>query len=418
MNAVKISVIIATYNTVKYIEECLESIISQTLLPQIEIIIIDDGSTDNTQEVLKKYTDVYDNIFVYYQENSGAGLARNRGIKLAKGKYVVFMDPDDRYPVNDCLEMMYRTITKEDVLICGGNIIGNNNGNTKRIYSAGDGTEKKIRNGIVKSADYFYLYGHTRYMLQSKFLKESNIGFAPYKRFEDQVLTIAALGKAGKFYELDYPVYEYRINYKSDQYEKNIYMDMLRGFRDTLKLICVYQMKKMYEKNCQSFIEGYLPQIRTFIDKDQDFLRVVDEINQVIMASGWSCTGDLITTSRILQYTERCRNMKRRFENICRENEKIILYGAGKNTKKLLQFYHSILPNVIGIAVTKQDVRTEMEGIEIHPIEHYMPVKDEVMIVVTPAIKNKEAIFAVLDSFEFPSYEWVDTDLLCQEIDS
>lgn len=416
MNDVKVSVIIATYNTAVYIEECLDSILSQTLR-EIEVIIMDDGSTDNTQEILKKYTDLYRNVFVYYQKNMGAGLARNRGIGLAKGKYIVFMDPDDKYPVKDCLEMMYQTIKANDVIICGGNIIGNNNGNAKRVYSAGDGTEKKIRNGIVKSTDYFYLYGHTRYMLQSKFLREANICFAPYKRFEDQVLTIDALGKAGKFYELDYPVYEYRVNYKSDQYDKAIYLDMFKGFRDTLQRICLYNMKAMYEKNCQSFIEGYMPQICAYAGRDKEFHRVVEEINHIIMASGWSCNNELITEERILRYKQCCQDMKNKFENICKESKKLILYGAGRNTKKLLQFYKSVLPDIIGIAVTNTDVRNEMEGIEIHPIEYYIPVRDETTVVVTPAIRNRNTIFSVLDKYGFKQYEWIDINLICQKLD-
>lgn len=412
MNGVKVSVIIATYNTARYIGECLESIVSQTL-QQIEVIIIDDGSTDNTQEILKKYVDLYSNVYVYYQENMGAGLARNKGIEMAKGEYIVFMDPDDKYPVNNCLEIMYHTINENDVVICGGNIIGNDNGNITKVYSAGDGTERKIKNSIIRSEDYFYLYGHTRYMFQSEFVKKSKIKFAPYKRFEDQVLTIDAIGKEGKFYELDYPVYEYRINYKSDQYDKSIYLDMFKGFRDTLRLICSYGMKLMYEKNCQNYINDYMQQICQYLYCDKSFSQVIEEINDIMMMSGWSCKSDLITEDRVLQYIQNCQKMKNKFEGICKENKKIIIYGAGKNTKKLLRHYKFDLPSIVGIAVTKGDTIDKLEEIEVHTINYYVPVKDQVTVLVTPSSKVKDSIFSVLDKLGFKQYEWIDVNLIC-----
>lgn len=412
MNGVKVSVIIATYNTASYIGECLESIVSQTL-QQIEVIIIDDGSTDNTQEILKKYVDLYSNVYVYYQENMGAGLARNKGIEVAKGEYIVFMDPDDKYPVNNCLEIMYHIIKKNGVAICGGNIIGNDSGNITKVYSAGDGTKQKIKNGIIKSEDYFYLYGHTRFMFQSEFVKKSRIRFAPYKRYEDQVLTIDAIGKEGKFYELDYPVYEYRINYKSDQYDKNIYLDMFKGFRDTLRLICAYGMKLMYEKNCQNYINDYMQQICQYAYSDKSFSQVIEEINDIMMTSGWSCKSDLITGDRALQYIQNCQKMKNKFEDICKEDKKIIIYGAGKNTKKLLRHYKYDLPSIVGIAVTKDDTIDKLEEIEVHSINYYVPVKDQVTVLITPSSKAKDSIFSVLDKLGFKQYEWIDINMIC-----
>lgn len=411
MNGVKVSVLIATYNTAKYITECLDSIVSQTL-KQIETIIIDDGSTDNTQEILKKYVDTYSNIFVYYQENVGAGLARNKGIELANGEYMVFMDPDDKYPTNDCLEILYNTAKSKDVLICGGNIIGNDNGKITKVYSAGDGTEKNVKNDIIESKDFYYLYGHTRYIFQSKFMKKSKIKFAPYRRYEDQVLTIDAIGKAGKFFELDYPVYEYRINYKSDQYDKNIYLDMFKGFRDTLRLIGSYGMQLMYEKNCQNYINSYMPQVCKYKYNDKSFSQVIDEINKLIITSGWSCKSDLITDERIVEYINRGRYMKSKFDEICNSHRKVLIYGAGNNTKKLLNYYGDKLRNVIGIAVTQKDNVDKLGDIEIHSINEYVSIKDEVFVLITPSFNVKDSIITILDEFGFNQYEWIDINSL------
>ena len=99
MNNITVSVIIPVYNTEKYLEECLKSVINQTL-KVIEIICIDDGSTDNSPDILKEYSEKDGRIRIYSQTNKGQGAARNRGIDLAKGEYVYFIDSDDFMEIN------------------------------------------------------------------------------------------------------------------------------------------------------------------------------------------------------------------------------------------------------------------------------------------------------------------------------
>lgn len=96
---VKVSVIIPVYNTEDYLNECLDSIVNQSL-KDIEIICINDGSTDNSLKILNKYANIDDRFNVFSQENKGQGSARNFGLKHAKGKYIYFMDSDDILELN------------------------------------------------------------------------------------------------------------------------------------------------------------------------------------------------------------------------------------------------------------------------------------------------------------------------------
>ncbi|NQG97479.1 glycosyltransferase family 2 protein [Streptococcus suis] len=89
-----VSVIVIGYNTEQFIEECLKSIMNQTF-PDIEIICVDDGSTDNTLSLMQQMASIDSRIVVVHQENSGPFAARNKGMELAKGKYIVFVDSDD-----------------------------------------------------------------------------------------------------------------------------------------------------------------------------------------------------------------------------------------------------------------------------------------------------------------------------------
>lgn len=89
-----VSIIIPVYNTAAYICECLDSVLSQTY-PNIEVICINDGSTDDSLNLLLQKEKDHHNLFVYSQENKGQSAARNWGIRLAKGKYLYFLDSDD-----------------------------------------------------------------------------------------------------------------------------------------------------------------------------------------------------------------------------------------------------------------------------------------------------------------------------------
>lgn len=101
----KISTIIPVYNAEKYIGRCLDSILGQDIEP-LEIICVDDGSTDHSLEILRSYEKTHENIHVITQKNCYAGIARNNGLKIAKGEYVHFMDADD-YVLPGSYEKVY-----------------------------------------------------------------------------------------------------------------------------------------------------------------------------------------------------------------------------------------------------------------------------------------------------------------------
>ena len=102
-----VSVIIPMYNAEKYLRECLELLLRQTL-KSIEIICVNDGSTDGTEALLKEYAEKDNRIKVVYQENRGAGIARNNGMKHAKGEYYLFLDADDIFNERLCEEAYYQ----------------------------------------------------------------------------------------------------------------------------------------------------------------------------------------------------------------------------------------------------------------------------------------------------------------------
>ena len=116
---IKVSVIVPAYNTEEYIGECLNSILNQKL-KEIEIIVVDDGSTDQTLDVLKKYETQYPNkVLVFHKENGGQASARNLALKYAKGEYLGFVDSDD-WIDPEMYEEMYQKAKEQDfdIVIC------------------------------------------------------------------------------------------------------------------------------------------------------------------------------------------------------------------------------------------------------------------------------------------------------------
>ena len=91
---IKVSIVVPVYKVEEYLDECMNSLINQTL-KEIEIICVDDGSPDNCGKMLDEYAKYDDRITVVHQKNQGVSAARNAGINLAKGEYLTFVDPDD-----------------------------------------------------------------------------------------------------------------------------------------------------------------------------------------------------------------------------------------------------------------------------------------------------------------------------------
>ena len=103
---VKVSVIIPIYNVAPYLDETFQSIIDQSL-PDIEILAVNDGSTDNSEEIIRKWQQQDSRILLFSQENRGQSAARNLALKHAKGQFIYMMDSDDKLTDPDALQICY-----------------------------------------------------------------------------------------------------------------------------------------------------------------------------------------------------------------------------------------------------------------------------------------------------------------------
>ena len=215
----KVSIIIPVYNAEKFLEKCLDSIINQTYR-NIEIVCINDDSTDNSEKILKQYQ-LKDNRIIFKTiENGGLTRARNTGIKEATGEFFMFVDSDD-YIESNMVEKMLNTINKEkaDVVRCT-NFLEKQDGEILKIedFSIRNKllTKQEINEEIIsKIIDGELLAYVCVLMIRKETLFKTNLFNEKLKFLEDKAFFIDLILVTDKIYFLDIPLYHYMINEKS-----------------------------------------------------------------------------------------------------------------------------------------------------------------------------------------------------------
>ena len=198
MKKVKYSIIICALNVEKYIEKALKSILNQTF-KDYEIIVVDDCSTDNLQEVLKKYKDI--NIIVN-EKNMGLGESRNIACSQAKGEYILYLDADDTLYEDTTLEKINEVIDREepDVAYFGVKYIG---GSNKTYLPNAKNSTKKAR--IL--CDMHFAVASKCW--KRSFLEKNDLKFIKGMYYEDMVYSIKATILAEKIAYGEFPIYNY-----------------------------------------------------------------------------------------------------------------------------------------------------------------------------------------------------------------
>ena len=254
---ISVSVILPIYNMEKYLDASLESLINQTL-KNIEIICVNDGSKDNSLYIIEKYKKIDQRIVLINQNNTGSGIARNNGMKIAKGEYIAFLDPDDKLYSKEALEDLYLNAIQKNTEMAGGNfefIYGDyqaNNLEEKNILEEEKLTKNATnyafkRSFVGTSEDYHSSSWFWRFIYKRKFILNNNILFPDYKRFQDIVFLAKALSMCKNIYFSNNLYYSYRINHKVMKYSKKQKNDILNALNDCFNIY--YNSKKFIQYN-------------------------------------------------------------------------------------------------------------------------------------------------------------------------
>lgn len=215
-NAPLLSVIIPVYDSRPYLADCLNSLMHQTL-QYWEAILVDDGSTDGSDEVLKTYADADSRFHYVRQPNSGLSVARNTGLALARGIYVAFLDSDDWFIPDDCLERLCGAAQTSEADIMVGHTWSVYPDGRRMLWGAAQ--ENLFTNGQVYTGGAYFarcLTGYAyvpmvyNYLYASAFLKRNKLLFEPGLIHEDELWTPIALTSARNVVHTDVAHYAYR----------------------------------------------------------------------------------------------------------------------------------------------------------------------------------------------------------------
>lgn len=236
----KISVIVPVYNVEKYLDICLDCLVNQTY-SNLEIIVINDCSKDNSEKIIKKYLNNFDNIiYVKNKENRGLSFARNVGLEKSSGEYIGYIDSDD-YVSYEYYESLMNTMIREkaDVVVCDINTVYENDNASNRNYCGSNNNEKIdfINNGFAASAC-------------NKLFKRKNIQeykFSVGKVNEDLAVIMPIVIKANKVAYNDEVFYNYvqRNNSIQNSSISDKRFDIFYGVNQTLERI----------KDCNNYLE-------------------------------------------------------------------------------------------------------------------------------------------------------------------
>ena len=198
----KISIIVPVYNVEAYLKECIDSLLNQEY-DDYEIIIIDDGSTDQSNSICKKYVNNNSNIKLFVKENSGLSDARNYGIERAKGDYIIFVDSDDYIEKNILSEIAKKLKGNSEILITRL-IEKYENDNIKRddnIYTYINSSKNNAKKWILEKS--FNTWPAQKYIVSRKFIKENNLKFKSGFLHEDIEWTslLCIYGKKFEYFE-------------------------------------------------------------------------------------------------------------------------------------------------------------------------------------------------------------------------
>ena len=264
-NGIKVSIIVPIYNSQEYVTELFTQLTAQTL-KEIEIVFVDDGSTDNTALLLQKHIETVPNAKYIYQQNSGAGAARNKGILEASGDYFICLDADDMYK-KDLVEKLYLRASKSsaDIAICA----------FKRIdYWT---NREEINLGYTKewlpSKDVFvaddlkepfrtFNHGPINKMYRTKFVKDLGLQYSSTKIANDVFFTLSTLLKAERivFEKENLLTVRRHVNPNSITSNRGLHIaDAIRVYKELYEFLVAQDMANKYLPYlCQSVATSFL----------------------------------------------------------------------------------------------------------------------------------------------------------------
>lgn len=395
-----ISYIIPAYNVEKYINKCLDSIICQSL-EDIEIICIDDGSTDNTRYIILEYANIDNRIKVIYHEtNKGTGYSRNDGIKNATGKYIVFIDADDY--VDNLYEKIYQKASKIDADICfykfrdiygEDEVIRRDNGKIRNSYP-GVYNGKELLRHFINNGEFFYYSCMS--LFKRTFLVDNDIFFSNLNIGEGGEFMLKNMLSAKTICVCDDVVYNYVQRSNSVTHSDDVNLELLLGQIRQYLYVLSYAHGQTDKTGISDFLNYQKLKIHGGISKLKESqkeyidIKLKDVYEKHIL--------DLL----IDQNSRYSFDFSEHEIEMIKSSKSIIIYGAGYATADLIRKIDSYNCEIIGIAVANKHNNPEtILCHHVYSIEELKQYNDSALVIVAANKKYNDGIRNILNSLGF-----------------
>lgn len=259
----RVSVVIPVFNAEKYLAECLDSVLGQTLR-DIEVLCVDDGSTDASPRILAERAARDGRIRVISRENAGAGAARNVALDAATGDAVAFMDPDDYYPSCDVLERLMAALAGSGCDMAAGTMrrVPEDDPRAAKFNAGFARTKAFPHEGVVTIGEYQSPFRYTCYIYRRLFLDANGIRFPAWRRFQDPPFLARCLIAAQRFSAIGNCVYCYRlpevgksVDWAADGCSR--LREFLGGFAELLDIAEKANCARMYKEAAAAFARAH-----------------------------------------------------------------------------------------------------------------------------------------------------------------
>ena len=390
----KVSAVIPVYNVEEYLQECLESISCQTL-EEVEIICIDDGSVDNSYNILLEYQKSHSNVIISSQKNVGSGGARNTGISLASGEYLIFIDPDDYLAECDVLEVLYEAAKVNDVAVCGGNYIY-----FKTIVENGKKTiktEKYIKEseGMTTFKEYSSALYHQRFIIKRELLTDNKIYYPEYRRGQDLPFMTNVLNAAENIYFVNKDVYMYRTGHKEVVYTEETADALIYATCDVLELAINKEARELF-CHYKDVLVGYTKQLwYKLLNKNNTWYKTV-RVKELI-SKGDKLFGlnqsidDLMNQDTYVKFYEDIKRECDELVDAVKGNKKFVIYGAGAYGKLVGRYLIAKGYSPVCFVVSKVDENEKkLEGVPVISIDALQSPQEYLFILGANVEKKAE----------------------------
>lgn len=404
-----VSIIIPIYNVEKYLRECLENVINQTY-NEIEIICVEDVSTDNSLEILREYEGRDTRIKVIMNEkNRGLSYARNRGFREATGKYLYYLDSDD-YIERNAIEKLclYAEHYNTDGIYFDSRLLEETEGlGSPPLQYRLPNIDKKIYEGpklfkILKENNV-YVNSVWRCFWKREFLEQYKLEFADGLLAEDQLFSLKGilLGKRMMVINENYHVYRRREGTLSTKVTPLMMISLFKNYCALLE----FWNEHSFEKEVQSIISDHLMNI--LINAKREYARYGELISREDFEEG--AERHLFEVLVLQEYEKSLSKIGDTILQKIRKAEKVIIYGAGRYALEVTEKLNRNGVSVACYAVTKihQNMKN-INGTPIYEIADLLDLKEKAIIVVGVAGRNRDEVIKTLKEYGFFQYVLLD----------